>query len=414
MKRWLFLLAILAAGVGLIAHNTGRGQFPGPKPGPGEGGATLKLPGLDPVPGGSQTALPNYVPRAGYTPSSAYPSLQPGGTKVALMPSNVVDFNRDIEITPEAGPWAVFVMAYNGPRSPEMARKLVTELRTSYKYPAYVFNYGAEEKRKEYERVQKARQVQIDALQKAGLKADVPIRVPAVRIDEQTGVLVGGFRTREDAAAFVEKLRKQKPPDPKNLVITTSDGREIVALDTKFAAQVKEGPGGAKVIQGERVYQNPFLKALPVHNPTSAREQTPNALENDLKLMRKLNVEEPFSLFQCKKPLTLAIAQYGTQHKGFLDAREATGAVTHFGVDSIDPSAQNARNLAKALRKDWGLTEAYVLHTRYSSYVTVGGFDSEKDPRLVSLQNELENRFLAPAYGPLKLFPRPVPMQVPR
>lgn len=411
MKRWLWITAIFAAGMGVIAHSS-RGQFPASKPGdlgPGDKGATLRLPGLDPVPttrppvpGG---ALPDYVPKSAGTPGSAFPSLQPGGTKVALPPSAQYDINRDIEITSEAGPWAVFVMAYTGPKSPVMARKLVTELRTTYKYPAYVFNYGAEEKHKEYERVQKARQVQIDALQKAGLKADVPIRVPAIRIDEQTGVLIGGFRTREEAAAFVEKLRRQKPPDP-----------EKVDLDTKFYAEVKQEPGGTKVVKGERIYMNPFLKALAVHNPTAPKEQSPNALAEELSLLRKLNADEPLNLFHCKKPVTLAIAQYGTQHKGFNDAREAKGALTQFGIargEWSDHAAHNAHNLAEALRKG-GLPETYVLHTRYSSYVTVGGFDNEKDQQLVAMQNFLENRFRAPAYAPLKLFDRPVPMQVPR
>ncbi len=412
MKRWLWMAAIFAVAVGALAHNTGHGQFPAPKAGPGEGGATLKLPGLDPVPtppvpGAVRTALPDYVPKSNGTPGSAYPSLQPGGTKVALPPSVQFDINRDIEITPEAGPWAVFVMAYTGPKSPMMARKFVTELRATYKYPGYVFNYGAEEKRKEYERVQKARQVQIDALQKAGLKADVPIRVPAIRIDEQTGVLIGGFRTRDEAASFVEKLRRQNPPDP-----------DKVDLDTKFAAEVKQGPGGTSVIKGERIYLNPFLKALPVHNPTAAKEQSPNVLADEMKLLRKLNSDddEPYNLFKCKKPVTLAIAQYGTQHKAFHDAREAKGSITQFGITGgrwMDQSAQNAHNLAEGLRKK-GMPETYVLHTRFSSYVTVGGYDSEKDQQLVAMQNFLENHFRAPAYAPLKLFDRPVPMQVPR
>jgi hypothetical protein len=420
MKRSLWIVAVLVVPFigGVVAHNTGLGQLPQPKPGPGEsgpgeGGATLRLPGLDPTPTvPARTALPDYIPKGNSSFGSAYPTAQqPGGSKIALPPSNAVDLNRDIEIKPEAGPWAVFVMAYNGPKSPEMARKMVTELRAAYKYPAYVFNYGREEKRKEYERVQKLRQDQIEALQKANLKVDGPIRIRTIRIDEQTGVLIGGFRTREEAAVFVEKLRRVAPPDP-----------EKVDLDTKFWVDTK--PNAQGKVQGQAICVNPFLKALAVRNPTAGKEHAADSLEADLKLLRKLNVDEPLSLFQCKKPFTLAIKEFKTQHRSFTDAREAKGVVTQFGFslrgEWSDHAANNAHNLAEALRKG-GLPETYVLHSKYSSYVTVGGYDacssendSKQGPQMAAMQNFLENRFRSEAYRQLDLFQRPIPMQVPR
>jgi hypothetical protein len=69
----------------------------------------------------------------------------------------------------------------------------------------------------------------------------------------------------------------------------------------------------------------------------------------------------------------------------------------------------NAHALADALRKS-GL-EAYVLHTRASSVVTIGGFASANDPRMQETEQALERMKIGPS---LDLMPKPLPMQVPR
>src|ERR1051325_2840162 len=158
----LFLVGIAAKGFGQ----------------PGEGGATLKIPGMEPMgpASGAKPAMPDSIknlwnPNVGGFPT---PTQRPvTGVKVAEPPSNPVEMNRDIEINAKAGPYVIFLMSYSGPKAPEMARKFVMVMRDHYKWNAYVFNYGAEEKRKEYERVQKLREEHLAALEKAGLKADV-------------------------------------------------------------------------------------------------------------------------------------------------------------------------------------------------------------------------------------------------
>jgi hypothetical protein len=50
----------------------------------------------------------------------------------------------------------------------------------------------------------------------------------------------------------------------------------------------------------------------------------------------------------------------------------------------FDANARQARQVVEFLRK-FGV-EAYVLHTEYSSYVTVGAFDSLDDPRLTQMR----------------------------
>jgi hypothetical protein len=52
------------------------------------------------------------------------------------------------------------------------------------------------------------------------------------------------------------------------------------------------------------------------------------------------------------------------------------------------------------MRKSFQL-DAYVLHTRHSSIVTVGGFDSLSDPRMRSTQEMLVNRLKVPSALPM-------------
>src|SRR5205085_49091 len=106
---------------------------------------------------------------------------------------------RDIQIVPEAGPWLILVTTYSGEDAPLKAREFVRIARDHYKLNTYIFNYGAEEKRKEYERAEAERERQREAMRKEGLTPDLPIRIRVAKIEEQTGVLVGGYKTREDA-----------------------------------------------------------------------------------------------------------------------------------------------------------------------------------------------------------------------
>jgi hypothetical protein len=75
-----------------------------------------------------------------------------------------------------------------------------------------------------------------------------------------------------------------------------------------------------------------------------------------------------------------------------------------------DYAATNANTLADNLRKHMKL-DAYVLHTRYASIVTIGGYDSVEDPNLRSMKNVLQTRLRIPT---VELFPEPYPMKVPR
>lgn len=424
MTRGVWILASLVILSGVVLEEKSRAQFPGPGDvGPGAGGAKLRIPGLDPDPApakntpvtpmpapsnakGASQPLPEYLQRLNPNWSMA-PGFNPSkGNVVALPPSNRTDLNRDIEIKSDVGPWVIFVMSYPGEKAPEMAREFVIELRNKYKLKAYIYNYGAKEKQEEYERVQKLKEKQKEALLKAGLDVNVPIRVPTVKIEEYVGVLVGGYKDRDAAFAALQQIRKLTPPDPKKF-----------AFDIKFMATVeqdKSGKGPAKVTDGEAVYVNPFHRAFPARNPT-AQENSADVAAEELKTLRKINQGEEFSLFNCKGKLTLVVSRFNIAARMVDDRAQSRDFFGFMKPRGEDGAAHNAHNLAEAFRKN-GLPDTYVLHTKFCSFVTVGGYDSETDPRLLSMQKLLAERFRNDAYrdSRLGIYPTPQPMLVPR
>jgi len=188
-----------------------------------------------------------------------------------------------------------------------------------------------------------------------------------------------------------------------------------VKLEQKFYGGEEDSKNPGTFKKGEVVYVNPFQRAFVCRNPSikhAAPQQPDPATAMDISVLRKLNKGEDFSLLQCKKPVTLAVKLFQTasvvQPKS---AKENLFGKLPIGVtksgEEVDYAAQSAHNLVEVLRKS--KLEAYVLHTKYCSIVTVGGYDSLEDPSLRSMQNLLESRL---RIAMVEFFPRPVPMKV--
>src|SRR5262249_23103976 len=161
----------------------------------GDKGATLKQPWLEtgsmpspaaPPAAGSQT--PNYIQTLLNQTGAAAPAVANPAGPSSLLPYDTTSINNDVVVTKELGPWMVLIISYAGPEGPMRARKMVAELRTTYKLPAFVFNYGREEKLKELERIKEQIDKQKAALQQAqqatGLTVEQPIHVRHTKIDE--------------------------------------------------------------------------------------------------------------------------------------------------------------------------------------------------------------------------------------
>lgn len=428
------------------------------QPGP-DGGAVLRVPSLD-DPAPRPAARSNATNPAPSSPDSSAAVLDQILANLTVDPRYAV--NRDIEPTPTLGPWMICVHSYITKEAPDWARQMTVELRGNPKYrlPAYVFTYGLEERRKEYHRVKELLDKQREFIKDRGLPImvapnakrgeapliadnlsfdkmlslvgtgatgsmesdDLPLQyalslLKVKHIQVQCAVLVGGYPTQEAAEQALPAIRKLPPPDPNK-----------VQLDKMFYS--KTDPNNFKA-EGEQVHVNPFKKAFVVRNPAVKADRGPEQPTNDgmdMKLLHKLNADEPLTLLNCKKSVTLAIKQFQTYSTvvetkgptgGILD--KFTGVKTRQG-DGVDQAAHDAHNLAGLLRKNQ--LEAYVLHTKYASIVTVGGFDGLDDPNFRAMQNTLTERLRAVENGirlenrgaPINMmfFPRPMPMKVPR
>jgi len=63
----------------------------------------------------------------------------------------------------------------------------------------------------------------------------------------------------------------------------------------------------------------------------------------------------------------------------------------------LNGNAKAAHMTAEVLRNNQLNFEAYVLHTEFTSYVTIGGFDSQDDPRLTQTMQHFLKELNRPA-----------------
>lgn len=313
------------------------------------------------------------------------------------------------QITEKSGKWFICVASYTDPApvdgvelppsasAAEMARDLAQEVRSKYKTPAYVYNRGAEERAKRRAEIQKLWEKCPEG------------RFRTVRIREQFAVLVGGYADQAVARKELDRVRQWPMPSDR---FCGESGRIVEGKNDK----------GEKGWLVQQIRFSPFTKAFVVPNPLAPPDTT---LDNKTDpFIIKINAGEDYSLFQCKRPWTLAIAVFqspptikgSSGSSSFLD--KLTGRDPG---EQLAASALNAHNLAEVLRKLGH--EAYVLHTRNNSTVTVGAFDSKDDRRMPQLAEAISRQLdkLDPRIRSQEasqsgnvILARPLPMEVPK
>jgi hypothetical protein len=309
------------------------------------------------------------------------------------------DPDKEYVITPEAGVWMVCVGCYTGDDARNLAHQLVYQLRSSKDHllPAYIFDYSAELKRKREEDKKAWRE----------RYPDTPVRT--FKMEDQFGVLVGGYKDSEAAHEALLKIKKM--PAPK-LELPGKPAYEIVY---QYNPETKKTEAG---------WVNPLTRSFVTRNPTLPPEK--HGTPDFDPLWKKLNADETYSLLENKHPYTLVVKQF--EGMTLLKKPEESGKDWKdlFGLTSgresqLNAAALNAHNLAEALRKM--KLEAYVFHTRRSSLVTIGGYDSADDPQLVKMQELIAHQKLAigkPEDGKsvdmrqLQFMEMPMVMKVPR
>lgn len=387
MKRELLAAATLAmVGLaGLILVNPGRAQV-----GPDNQPATLRT-WMDQGPGPANPTAGAFSPGMQAFPGSVpqLPDFQPKH-----------DPNEDLFVTRDQGPWLICVNCYSGPESPAVAREMVMELRQRYKLPAYVFSKGDEERRAEFERVKKIVEDYHKFCLEKHLAPDPHMRVKTRRFENEYAVLVGSYKDADAARRALKDIRAldHKNLDPKLLPVA-------LRYDVDRPDQFLPKPGEKKKVE-PTTYVNPFERAFVVHNPAIKQERPADWDKFDMAALKNLNSAENYSLLNCKKPYTLLVKQFLLPAET-RSAKDGTifGKINPFAHKSdIDVPGQNAHNMAELLHKTTRL-DAFVLHTKYASMVTVGAFDSPDDPALRATQEMLKNQYKIPL---------PVAMPVPK
>ncbi|MFL5240475.1 MAG: hypothetical protein ACJ8FY_00045 [Gemmataceae bacterium] len=316
------------------------------------------------------------------------------------------DPNHDYVLGPECGEWLICAATYKGPDGPNLAKQMVYHLRSQENLPAFVHVYHDEA----------GRQMQRDLDERARQMPGVRRKI--IHIEDQFAVLIGGFKTIDSARKLLPDVKVLKAPQLK-----LSSGQ--VAQDI---ISVGEPTGGRDKMDIRRLPQSPFTLSFVARNPTISHEAADKVKFDPA--WKKLNAEESYSLLECKKPYTLVVKQYcGASCIGPQNAPESTfleklGIGSGKSVDTLGAAYMNAHNLADALHKM--KFDAYVLHTRGISYVTVGAFASADDAELKKMQEAFINSVKVDTKGveaklkdaralqSLQLMNPPMPMPVPR
>ncbi|MFL5342606.1 MAG: hypothetical protein ACJ8F7_20935 [Gemmataceae bacterium] len=310
------------------------------------------------------------------------------------------------DITPDAGAWAICVTSYIGPTAGPLAFDLVSELRSSdkdkgYKLPAYLFNRTEELRKQERERVLTQRRQREEFFKQNGIPMpEQRYEKRVLHIDAQYAVLIcdPSFKDIDTARKHLDHIRKLKPPSEKLM----NKGQMYAGGEENRSGPVKPAAYG---------YLNPFQTAFVVPNPTLPPPKPAPSTEPAANL-REFNKNEEYNIFKCPGAWTLVVKNY--QGATTVVSRDSQRSVVEHNDprqgDLLEACARQAHQLAEILRNKQLNFDSYVLHTKNMSIVTVGSFDSEKDPRMQQMMGQLSKLRLEPYET---LLP-PTPFKVPK
>ena len=357
--------------------------------------------------GSRVTARPDeeFVPQLSTTPATPPPSGLPRGVE----PDRVIPRRGSPVTAPvpnpyplptNARPWMICAATYLGTDGADLARQLAHELRTKYGITsAYIYNRGDEDRRKQEEDYQ-------ERLKNAH---GAPIRHRFARVVDQYAVLIDGFPDMPSATAYLPKVKALPMP-----TLTLESG--LSAYDTML---IQEPDLQKKQTITRRANVNPFHNAMVVRNPALSGT-TVNRSKFD-PFWKELNAGEDYCVLDNKKKYTLLVKEY-TGARIIQTQMQTSGFLSALGLGSndgstLDAAAKQARELVRILRSPQLGFQAWVLHTRQTSAVFIGGFDNMDDPEFHRLERQLIPLKFTNKQGgadPIGLMQNPIFVEVPR
>jgi hypothetical protein len=399
----------------------------------------------------SPPAASGYVPPVdGLRPAPSALPANGAPPSLSALPANieiptVLGKDHPWLLKPEHGPYFIMVKSYvrpaagsraatvdRGLTARELAEGLAREIRDTYRVQAFLYEYISEERKAEMRANIAARQkaeteyvAQVKALEQKAVLQGMEFMEPENKYRvwkheqrDQIGVLVGGFQTEADAAKALAVMKGEWRL-PKNTAL----------LDKALILNAPDK--GQATSEGACI--NPYASAFVVPNPAIAKASQPAAQRQGLEpFVVKLNDGNPYSLLKANKKWTLAVKSF-TAPVEVVSRNSDTSAVRKMGhsngADALNAGAVQAESLAKALRGMKGKggeslnLEAFVLHTRYASLVTVGQFDGPDDPALLATKRMLagitmkvseDQTGFRPVTNTPSLFDTMLPMPIPK
>jgi hypothetical protein len=275
-----------------------------------------------------------------------------------LVPFKKVDADpsKNYELDEQHGPWMIMAASFVGPTAEQQSHDLVLELRQGFKLEAYSFrrtyDFSKPTEGLGYSRYGGPRRMRYLSNQKF----------------DEIAVLIGHFSSIEDSRIdkTLEQLKYARPeslnPDKQGASSQRLAGwRMLFNRMSSNPAERSKGPMSAAFVT-----RNPLLPA----ELFVAKGIDPFVVE--------MNKDLPHSLLKCPGRYTVRIASLrGVDTMKPAEFERLTSDPTK--TSKLDKAAIKASQLCAALREKG--VEAYELHDRTESIVTIGSFNEVGVPR---------------------------------
>jgi hypothetical protein len=284
------------------------------------------------------------------------------------------------ELKPEHGEYVVFVKSFMGEaagssrQAKELAEGLAEYIRSECRLYAYVHERGwllRQERAKEKEGAISATRKYYESQGETEEQIANRLRkIRMARIPDEFVVFVGpgkgSLKNLDEAIEFAKYVHKLPAPPAE-------------FCDAVVVGSVKD------VARQHGEPKSPFPTAMAGRNPTLPKKEVTTAPPKVDEFLERLNAGQPYSLIHnTKKPITLVVQTYGSKFGIGRVVKPGEPLPTSGKADGemLERAAHQAHSVAAMLRAK--KYDAYVLHTRYESFVCIGEYDSKDDPRLLA------------------------------
>lgn len=286
----------------------------------------------------------------------------PPWQKMSLFRQVEAKADKSYPLTDQQGPWVIMAVTFSGDEAEEQADELVLELRSKYKLRAYRYDRDFD-----FSKGESGRRVD-----QFGQPVKMNYRVKKMR---EFAVVVGDFQSVDDPQAqqVLKKLRYMQPDCLDTKKRLKQGKKDYRALGSLREAQDEIN----KMIDRNRKPLGPMRHAMIATNPLLPDEYfAPKGIDP---LVLKMNESVKYSLLKCPGRYSCRIATFTgmvtVNQKEIEDIQKKTKKFE----SRLEEAAAKAHEMTVALRAKG--YEAWELHDRYASMVTVGSFDVVGTPR---------------------------------